>query len=48
MIHTLKMAKKPNKVEFQLYLKLVLLSTAVIGVVGFIIQFVGSLLNLGG
>ena len=48
MICTLKMARKPNADEFKLYLRLVLLSTAVIGIIGFAIQLVGSLLNLGG
>jgi len=48
MISTLKMARKPNADEFKLYLRLVLLSTAVIGMIGFIIQLIGSLLNLGG
>jgi len=48
MISTLKMARKPNADEFKLHLRLVLLSTAVIGMIGFIIQLIGSLLNLGG
>ena len=48
MISTLKMARKPSAEEFKLYLRLVLLSTAIIGIIGFAIQLVGSLLNLGG
>ena len=46
LIHALKLSHKPNREEFGLYLKLVLLAIAVVGVIGFIIQLIASLLQL--
>jgi protein transport protein SEC61 subunit gamma-like protein len=45
---TLKLAKKSDWTEFSLYLKLVLLGLAVVGTIGFLIQFVASLIRLSG
>ena len=45
MVSTLKMSKKSGKEEFLLYLRLVLLGVAVVGTVGFIIQYIAALLN---
>jgi len=45
---TLKLAKKSNTHDFKIHLKLVLLALAVIGAIGFIIQFVSSLITFSG
>ena len=45
MVSTLRMSKKSGKEEFLLYLRLVLLGVAVVGTVGFIIQYIAALLN---
>ena len=45
--HTLKLAKKSNREEFLLYLKLVFLGLFVVGSLGFLIQFIGALIKLG-
>jgi len=45
--NTLKLAKKSDKAEFMLYLKLVSIGLAAVGAIGFLIQFVSSLLKLG-
>ncbi|WP_428324704.1 protein translocase SEC61 complex subunit gamma [Nitrosopumilus sp.] len=47
MANTLKMAKKPNKDEYQQHLRLVLLGIGGIGCIGFIIQFVFSVITFG-
>jgi len=46
LIHALKLSHKPSREEFGLYLKSVLLAIAVVGVIGFIIQLIASLLQL--
>ncbi len=46
-LNTFKLARKSDKDEFFLYLKLVTLGVIVVGVIGFIIQFVSSLIKLG-
>jgi len=46
-MNTLKLAKKSDRDEFMLYCKLVLLGFAIVGTIGFIIQFVGAILKLG-
>lgn len=46
-INTLKLARKSSREEFLLYLKLVLVGIAIVGALGFIVQFVGALLKLG-
>ena len=46
MIQTLKLTRKSDRQEFTLYLKLVLLGIAVVGVIGFIIQLVSAFLLL--
>jgi protein transport protein SEC61 subunit gamma-like protein len=48
IIKTLKMARKSDREEFMLYLKLVLLGLAVVGTIGFIIQLVASLIRIAG
>jgi protein translocase SEC61 complex gamma subunit len=45
-IRTLKLARKANREELVLYLKLVGLGLAVVGTLGFVIQFVASLIKL--
>jgi len=45
-LNTLKLARKSSKDEFLLYLKLVTLGVIAVGVIGFIIQFVSSLIKL--
>ena len=47
-INMLKLAKKSDRDEFLLYLKLVMLGLLAVGAIGFVVQFVGSLLKLGG
>lgn len=48
MYTTLKLAKKSSKEDFKIHLRLVLLGLAVIGAIGFIIQFVSSLIAFSG
>ena len=48
MINTMKMAKKPNKDEYRQHLRLVLLGIAGVGTIGFIIQFVFSVVTYDG
>ena len=45
--NTLKMARKPDKEEYQQNLRLVLLGIAGVGTIGFIIQFVFSVITFG-
>lgn len=47
MANTMKMARKPDKEEYQQHLRLVLLGIGGVGTIGFIIQFVFSVLTLG-
>jgi protein transport protein SEC61 subunit gamma-like protein len=47
VVNTLKLARKSGSDEFMQYLKLVFLGLAVVGAIGFVIQFVGALLRLG-
>lgn len=44
--NTIKLTKKSAKEEFLLYLKLVGLGVGVVGALGYIIQFVASILRL--
>ena len=46
MYSTLKLAKKSSKEDFKIHLRLVLLSMAAIGAIGFIIQFISSLITV--
>lgn len=48
MYTTLKMAHKPNKEDYKIHLRLVLLGLAAVGLVGFVIQFVSTLIALSG
>ena len=48
MINTMKMAKKPNKDEYRQHLRLVLFGIAGVGTIGFIIQFVFSVVTYDG
>ncbi len=48
MYSTLKLARKSSKEDFKIHLKLVLLGLAAIGAIGFIIQFVSSLIAISG
>jgi protein transport protein SEC61 subunit gamma-like protein len=43
---TLKLAKKSSKEDFKIHLKLVLLAMGAIGAIGFIIQFISSLIAI--
>lgn len=45
--NTIKMTKKPDRDEYQQHLRLVLLGIAGIGTIGFIIQFVFSVITFG-
>ena len=47
MVNTLKMARKPDKDEYQQNLRLVLLGIAGVGAIGFTIQFVFSVITFG-
>jgi len=45
---TLRLAKKSSKEDFKIHLRLVLLALGVVGAIGFIIQFVSSLITFSG
>jgi len=47
MANTLKLAKKSDKDDYTQHLRLVLLGIAAIGTIGFIIQFVFSVITYG-
>ncbi len=47
MANTMKMAKKPDRDEYQQHLRLVLFGIAGVGMIGFIIQFVFSVITFG-
>jgi len=47
MVNTMKMAKKPDRDEYQQHLRLVLFGIAGVGTIGFIIQFVFSVITFG-
>ncbi|HJJ22431.1 MAG TPA: protein translocase SEC61 complex subunit gamma [Nitrosopumilus sp.] len=47
MANTMKMAKKPDRDEYQQHLRLVLLGIMGVGAIGFIIQFVFSVITFG-
>jgi len=47
MVNTMKMAKKPDKDEYQQHLRLVLMGIAGVGAIGFTIQFVFSVITFG-
>jgi protein transport protein SEC61 subunit gamma-like protein len=47
MTNTMKMAKKPDKDEYSQHLRLVLTGILGVGVIGFIIQFVFSVVTFG-
>lgn len=48
IVNMLKLSKKSDREEFMLYVKMVLLGTVVVGAIGYVIQFVASLLRLTG
>jgi protein transport protein SEC61 subunit gamma-like protein len=47
MANTIKLAKKSDKDDYMQHLRLVLLGIATVGTIGFIIQFVFSVINFG-
>ena len=47
MTNTMKMAKKPDKDEYSQHLRLVLTGILGVGLIGFIIQFVFSVVTFG-
>jgi len=47
MVNTMKMAKKPDRDEYQQHLRLVLFGIMGVGMIGFIIQFVFSVITFG-
>ena len=47
MMNTIKLAKKSDKDDYMQHLRLVLLGMATVGAIGFIIQFVFSVINYG-
>ena len=47
MVNTIKLAKKSDKDDYMQHLRLVLLGMATVGTIGFIIQFVFSVINFG-
>ena len=48
MSNTMKMAKKPDKEEYSQHLRLVLTGILGVGTIGFIIQFVFSVVTFSG
>ncbi|MEM2873207.1 MAG: protein translocase SEC61 complex subunit gamma [Nitrososphaerales archaeon] len=48
IIQMLRLSKKSSRDEYLLYLKLTALGVAVVGILGFIIKIVGSVLQLMG
>ena len=48
MYNTLKLAKKGTWEEYKIHLKLVLLGLVVVGAIGFLIQFISSLISFTG
>ncbi len=46
MYATLRLAKKSSKEDFKIHLRLVLLGMSAIGAIGFIIQFVSSIIAI--
>jgi len=48
MYNTLRLAKKGGWDEYKIHLKLVLLGMAVVGAVGFVIQFISALISFSG
>jgi protein transport protein SEC61 subunit gamma-like protein len=47
MANTMKLAKKSDKDDYMQHLRLVLLGIATVGAIGFIIQFVFSVITFG-
>ena len=47
MVNTMKLAKKSDKEDYMEHLRLVVLGTATLGAIGFIIQFTFAVINLG-
>jgi len=47
MVNTMKLAKKSDKEDYMQHLRLVLLGIACVGTIGFLIQFVFSVLTIG-
>ncbi len=47
MVNTMKMAKKPDRDEYQQHLRLVMFGIGGVGTIGFIIQFVFSVITFG-
>ncbi len=47
MANTIKMTKKPDRDEYQQHLRLVLFGIAGVGAIGFISQFVFSVITFG-
>ena len=48
MSNTMKMAKKPDKDEYTQHLRLVITGILGVGLIGFTIQFVFSVITFGG
>ncbi len=47
MVNTMKMAKKPDRDEYQQHFRLVVMGIMGVGTIGFIIQFVFSVVTFG-
>ena len=47
MVNTMKLAKKSDRDDYTQHLRLVLLGIGAIGMIGFIIQFVFSVITFG-
>ncbi|MGQ0638552.1 MAG: SecE/sec61-gamma family protein translocase subunit [Nitrososphaerota archaeon] len=47
MANTIKLAKKSDKDDYMQHLRLVLLGVATVGTIGFIIQFVFTVITFG-
>jgi len=47
MVNTMKMARKPDRDEYQQHLRLVMFGIIGVGTIGFIIQFVFSVITFG-
>jgi len=47
MVNVIKMTRKPDRDEYSQHLRLVMLGIAGVGTIGFIIQFVFSVITFG-
>jgi len=48
MFHTLKLAKRSDRKEFLMYIKLTLVGMSIVGTLGYVIQLIGTIFRLQG